>query len=39
MELKGYWTSYGYFGMLEDGTWMEFASDTEYIEFMKGDVN
>ena len=36
MELKGYWTSYGYYGRLEDGTWMEFASDAEYIEYMKG---
>lgn len=36
-ELKGYWTSYGYYGQLDDGTYMEFASDTEYYEYMKGD--
>ena len=30
--MRGYWTRYGYYGLMPDGTWVEFATETEYIE-------
>ena len=27
---KGYYTGYGYMGRMPDGTWLLFATDTEY---------
>ena len=38
LELEGYWTSYGFMGRLEDGTYMEFSSDSEYYDYMEGDI-
>lgn len=35
MEIKGYWVPSGYMGYIGNGKYMLFASDTEYIEWVK----
>lgn len=30
--IKGYYTGYSYVGLMPDGTWRYFVSDTEYLE-------
>lgn len=32
----GYYTSYGYRGLV-NGDWMEFVSEKEYLDYIKGD--
>lgn len=32
--MYGYYTGYGYFGLVS-GRWMLFASESEYLEYMK----
>ena len=36
--LEGYFINEGYIGLV-DGEWMLFASESDYIDFMKGDQN
>ena len=37
MATDNNWTEYSYLGELEDGTVMEFVSDSEYYEYMEGE--
>ena len=30
--MQGYWTRYAYRGKMPDGTWREFANESEYAE-------
>lgn len=34
MTEYGYLTSYGYRGRLPDGSWMDFPTEEEYIEYL-----
>lgn len=35
--MMGYYTSYGYMGLVKD-SWMLFATEDEYYEYLKEDV-
>lgn len=35
--LKGYYSNYGYIGIVNSDKKMEFATESEYVEYMKGE--
>lgn len=36
MKPSGYWSGYSWIGRLPDGKEMPFASEDEYLEYLKG---